>query len=273
MKKNSMIILMALMLIGGIGAPVYALEGPVDRSDVGITVTPGWNPLAMGQPGGSDETFSNFDVSEFLEVYFRAVDIVASVNGDWTDSLSFSGIQSNKATWTGESDFTYFDYYGEHNIVVPTRLTITSDRFVILVEPPLGTMIQLRSDAPVPTNFIFEAYFPDEWSYPGPTKTMTEGWYPIRWGFDQYNTLGGNLVIISFYEEFYYESVPCECDLNGDGSCDGLDWLLFYPDWGRTDCNDPGVTCECDLNGDGNCDGLDWLIFYPDWGRTDCPIP
>jgi hypothetical protein len=30
-------------------------------------------------------------------------------------------------------------------------------------------------------------------------------------------------------------------------------------------------SCECDLNGDGTCDGLDWLLFYPDWGRTDCP--
>jgi hypothetical protein len=29
--------------------------------------------------------------------------------------------------------------------------------------------------------------------------------------------------------------------------------------------------CECDLNGDGSCDGLDWMMFYPDWGRTDCP--
>jgi hypothetical protein len=65
----------------------------------------------------------------------------------------------------------------------------------------------------------------------------------------------------------------CECDLNGDGSCDGSDWLLFYPDWGREDCNDSGAEpCACDLNGDGSCDGLDWLLFYPDWGRDDCPV-
>jgi hypothetical protein len=31
--------------------------------------------------------------------------------------------------------------------------------------------------------------------------------------------------------------------------------------------------CECDLNGDGKCDMLDWLLFGEDWGRTDCPIP
>jgi hypothetical protein len=29
--------------------------------------------------------------------------------------------------------------------------------------------------------------------------------------------------------------------------------------------------CECDLNVDGSCDGLDWLVFFPDWSRTDCP--
>jgi hypothetical protein len=67
---------------------------------------------------------------------------------------------------------------------------------------------------------------------------------------------------------------PCECDLNEDGKCDMLDWLLFGQDWGRTNCNDPGVEpCECDLNGDGTCDMLDWLLFGQDWGRTDCPIP
>ena len=65
----------------------------------------------------------------------------------------------------------------------------------------------------------------------------------------------------------------CECDLNQDHSCNGLDWLQFYPDWGRTDCNEPGAeVCECDLNADGSCNGLDWLVFYPDWGRDDCPI-
>ena len=63
----------------------------------------------------------------------------------------------------------------------------------------------------------------------------------------------------------------CECDLNHDGKCDMQDWLLFGEDWGRTDCNDPGVDCECDLTGDGNCDMQDWLKFGKDWGRTDCP--
>jgi hypothetical protein len=68
--------------------------------------------------------------------------------------------------------------------------------------------------------------------------------------------------------------ILCECDLNDDGRCDGLDWLNFYPDWGRDDCNDPGLEpCECDLNGDGSCDGKDWLLFYPEWGRTNCSIP
>jgi hypothetical protein len=72
---------------------------------------------------------------------------------------------------------------------------------------------------------------------------------------------------------------PCECDLNADGRCDMLDWLLFGEDWGRTDCGTPPGSgnppndCECDLNADGRCDMLDWLLFGEDWGRTDCPIP
>jgi hypothetical protein len=79
-------------------------------------------------------------------------------------------------------------------------------------------------------------------------------------------TVSKEIVIESIVQE------ECECDLNGDGSCNGVDWLLFYPDWGRTDCNAPNTElCECDLNGDGSCNGVDWLLFYPDWGRTDCP--
>jgi hypothetical protein len=64
----------------------------------------------------------------------------------------------------------------------------------------------------------------------------------------------------------------CECDLNSDGNCDMLDWLIFGYDWGRTDCYSTG-DCECDINYDGNCDMLDWLLFGKDWGRTDCPVP
>jgi hypothetical protein len=30
---------------------------------------------------------------------------------------------------------------------------------------------------------------------------------------------------------------------------------------------------ERNLNHDGKCDMLDWLLFVQDWGRTDCPIP
>jgi hypothetical protein len=71
----------------------------------------------------------------------------------------------------------------------------------------------------------------------------------------------------------------CECDLNHDGKCDMLDWLLFGEDWGRTNCGTPPGSgnppndCECDLDKDGKCDMLDWLLFGEDWGRTDCPIP
>ena len=69
----------------------------------------------------------------------------------------------------------------------------------------------------------------------------------------------------------------CECNLNGDSSCNILDYQLFIQDWGRTNCGTPPGTgnppndCECDLNHDGKCNILDYQIFIQDWGRTDCP--
>jgi hypothetical protein len=110
---------------------------------------------------------------------------------------------------------------------------------------------------------------------PGQTCTFTVDFEP--------GSLGSKVasVNISFTDtELEPHEVPltglvtevCDCNLNNDNDCNGIDWLLFYPDWGRTDCNDPGVVCECDLNEDGTCNGLDWLMFYPDWGREDCPI-
>jgi hypothetical protein len=57
------------------------------------------------------------------------------------------------------------------------------------------------------------------------------------------------------------------CDLNRDGWCDEMDEEIFFEDWGRIDCHDPGVACECDLNEDGRCDMQDWEIFGEDWER------
>jgi hypothetical protein len=72
-----------------------------------------------------------------------------------------------------------------------------------------------------------------------------------------------------------YENIEelCRCDLNQDGRCDMQDWLIFGQDWGRTDCNDPGVDeCECDITEDGRCDMQDWLVFGDNWGETCCEL-
>ncbi len=51
---------------------------------------------------------------------------------------------------------------------------------------------------------------------------------------------------------------------NGDGPC-----VVYFDDiYVLRDDN----LCECELNQDGACNGQDWLLFYPDWGRTDCPL-
>jgi len=62
--------------------------------------------------------------------------------------------------------------------------------------------------------------------------------------------------------------VCCQCDLNNDGKCDMIDWVLFGQRWGATNCNT--VPCSCDLNGDGRCNMTDWVIFGKNWGKTDC---
>ena len=49
------------------------------------------------------------------------------------------------------------------------------------------------------------------------------------------STMVVSMVLVFIIPQSFAE---CECDLNGDGSCNGQDWLLFYPDWGRTDCPD-----------------------------------
>jgi hypothetical protein len=76
-------------------------------------------------------------------------------------------------------------------------------------------------------------------------------------------------VVISLFSLFITPQVfaECECDLNGDGTCDGLDWLMFYPDWGRTDCPDrpaaplpiTGQTTSYDTGDDGDLEmGMPW---------------
>jgi hypothetical protein len=111
------------------------------------------------------------------------------------------------------------------------------------------------------------------WTY-GATGTYqmyayADGGYGVYESNENNNVLGPMAIVVG----------RCECDLNHDGMCDMLDWLLFGEDWGSTDCGTPPGSgnppndCECDLNADGKCDMLDWLLFGEDWGRTDCPIP
>jgi len=94
---------------------------------------------------------------------------------------------------------------------------------------------------------------------------------------DEVGSLGITLEYGGQLTDITLSPPPCECDLNHDGTCDMLDWLLFGQDWGRTDCGTPPGSgnppndCECDLNSDGRCDMQDWLLFGEDWGRTDCP--
>jgi hypothetical protein len=55
-------------------------------------------------------------------------------------------------------------------------------------------------------------------------------------------------------------------DLDGDGDLDAF--VANYPQANKV--YESVKVCRCDLNADGKCDMLDWLIFGRDWGATDC---
>jgi C1A family cysteine protease len=101
-------------------------------------------------------------------------------------------------------------------------------------------------------------------------NTLTPGHYEETVSFTNLTTGSGDTARSVKLEVLITAS--CGCDLNQDGSCNILDWPYFIEDWGRSDCNEPGVECECDLNGDGSCNILDWPYYIEDWGRVNCPL-
>jgi hypothetical protein len=122
---------------------------------------------------------------------------------------------------------------------------------VVVIEVPTGAEVTVTE--------VSDAQFEIQ-------NSGSSGTIIVEYGSEVISLEPGHSILVETLQE-------CECDLNGDGSCNILDWPYFIQDWGSTNCNDPGVECECDLNGDGSCNILDWPYFIEDWGRTDCPIP
>jgi hypothetical protein len=58
-------------------------------------------------------------------------------------------------------------------------------------------------------------------------------------------------------------------DLNGDGTVDIADFVIFVQNWGGR-C-DPGVYCIGDFNGDGRVNMLDWSVFVAQFGQVWWP--
>jgi hypothetical protein len=67
---------------------------------------------------------------------------------------------------------------------------------------------------------------------------------------------------------------PCECDFEPDGDVDIQDlailMTLLPPAFGATSA-DPAYDPDADFDGDGDVDGADMVIFFEDFGRSDCP--
>jgi hypothetical protein len=58
-------------------------------------------------------------------------------------------------------------------------------------------------------------------------------------------------------------------DLDGDGD---LDAFVANANSQANKVYENVKVCRCDLNEDGRCDMLDWLLFGEDWGETGCEL-
>jgi hypothetical protein len=67
---------------------------------------------------------------------------------------------------------------------------------------------------------------------------------------------------------------PCECDFEPDGDVDIQDLAVLMtilpPAFGTTSA-DSAYDPDADFDVDGDVDGADMVIFFEDYGRTDCP--
>ena len=101
----------------------------------------------------------------------------------------------------------------------------------------------------------------------------------VGWNFGSgrvisFSTLVGNTELADdnysqlFVNSVEWAAVPFPGDFNEDCRVDGLYFIIFRNEWGRTDCL--SAECECDMNSDGKVDGLDFIIFRNNWGKT-CP--
>jgi hypothetical protein len=58
------------------------------------------------------------------------------------------------------------------------------------------------------------------------------------------------------------QAPPRPGDINGDGNVNGLDYSIFYGEWGKAV---PPGDSRCDFNRDKMINGLDYLILYQNW--------
>jgi hypothetical protein len=66
---------------------------------------------------------------------------------------------------------------------------------------------------------------------------------------------------------------PCDGNVNGDNKANVLDLGVINPEFGNTECNDPGPGCQSDMNNDGKVNVIDLSILKEDFGRIDCGCP
>ncbi len=224
-RKLSLAFILAVALALTVTSLALAQQGPVSEPPGGVTVTqtgactgaPNYDIIGecQGRTGGLDLTYTNFDFSQFQDLYWGAAylsDARLRLNGyDWFGYMGYQAADSNlpggMAVFRGNTDIPLWNGGGYSYTYVNTRFTVTVTDLggnpLPLEEP--GSVGDLSTNGPLlhvtgdfRANILFEFYYGGAWM-----KALE--------GYDSLHTPpSGGLVNSSYTPRFFYTDVPLE---------------------------------------------------------------
>jgi len=191
-----------------LGVTASAPTGPVYPPPGGVNFTPSGD---IGRLGGKDFVFTNFDFSQFNELYWGPSDSAAvriALDGAFdsqSEALAFDAGQSDltngMARWTGSTTVSYVDsVQGTITTTLATRFTlrpidvtngtpISMTVAATLGIPQAGAVIPVTGD--FKANLLMEAFF-------------NGAWQPVLDLYDNLHTLQPGGALTSFNGGFFY---------------------------------------------------------------------
>jgi hypothetical protein len=191
-----------------LGVTASTPTGPVYPPPGGVNFTPSGD---IGRPGGRDFVFTNFDFSQFNELYWGPSDSEAvriALDGAFdsqSEALAFDAGQSDLtngiARWTGSTTISYVDsVQGTITTTLATRFTLRPMELTnatpismtvasTLGIPQAGAVVPVTGD--FKANLLMEAFFDGSWQ-------------PVLDLYDNLHTLQTGGALTSFNGGFFY---------------------------------------------------------------------